>query len=496
MSRKMQPRSIKKNYFYNALLIGLRMLFPLVTYPYVLRVLGPENVGKVNLAISFAMYFSIFAGLGIPQYGIRECARARDDKEALSRVFSELFWLNMVSMIVTSAVYAACFLYVGKMQQEALLYLIVGGIVIMNPFAVEWLYAGVEDYRYISLRSIVFKVASVAALFLLVLHPGDYLVYAGITVFATVGAHTVNMLHSRSYVRLTFRGLQFKKHLKPVMALFFAAFVASIYTRFDLVLLGFLGADKNVAFYNVDRKLSLLATSVVISLSTVLVPRLSYYFKQGMIGEFRRLAEKSINFIYFLGFPIVAGVVLLAPEILHVFGGNEFVEGALSLRLIAPVIVLESLNTFLSLQILLPTGHEGRITLANTIAAVVNLVLNFIFIPLYMHNGITAVLVVTHATLFLFQLYMVRGLVKFHLFKRESFHYIIGSMLVICVSAGIKMMEVGPYRTFLLAVGSSFLIYGLYMILVKDPFVYISFAVIKKNLRRLKGIERPWEEIE
>ena len=496
MNKGVGTRSIKKNYIYNSLLVGLRMLFPLITYPYVLRVLGPENVGKVNLAISFAMYFSIFAGLGVPQYGTRECARARDDSEELSRVFSELFWINIMAMAVTLAAYFSCFFLVEKMQQEALLYLIVGGIVVMNPFSVEWLYAGLEDYRYISLRSIVFKVVSVAALFLLVLKPEHYLIYAGITVFATVGSHLVNMIHSRAYVRLRIRGLSFKKHMKPVLALFFAAFVASIYTRFDLVLLGFLSGDKNVAFYNVDKKLALLATSIVISLSTVLVPRLAYYFKKGMHEDFRRLAEKSINFIYFLGFPIVTGVIILAPEILHVFGGADFVEGALSLRFIAPVIILESMNAFLSLQILLPTGREGRITIASAAAAAVNLGLNVLFIPLYQHNGITAVLVMTHLMLFVFQYLMARGLIRFSLFKRESLHYLTGSLFIFIVCSGVKALGYGPYRTFVLSVSGSFLIYGLYMILVKDPYINISFGMLKNGWSKITGTGRQWEELE
>jgi O-antigen/teichoic acid export membrane protein len=284
--------------------------------------------------------------------------------------------------------------------------------------------------------------------------------------------------------------------MKPVLALFFAAFVASIYTRFDLVLLGFLSGDKNVAFYNVDKKLALLATSIVISLSTVLVPRLSYYFKKGLHEEFRRLAEKSINFIYFLGFPIVTGVVILAPEILHVFGGADFVEGARSLRFIAPVIILESMNSFLSLQILLPTGREGRITVASSAAAAVNLGLNFLFIPLYHHNGITAVLVVTHLTLFFVQYMMARGLIRFSLFKRESLHYLVGSFFVLYVCSGVKALGYGPYRTFVLSVSFSFLIYGLYMVLVKDPYINISFGMLKKGWNKVTGTGRQWEELE
>ncbi len=481
-----ERRSIKKNYFYNSLLVGLRMLFPLITYPYVLRVLGPENVGKVNFAISFAMYFSIVASLGIPQYGIREIARARDDREETSRAFSELLIVNMGAMLVTLLIYSSCFFFVDKMNTDVTLFLMVGIIILLNPFAIEWLYAGFENYRYIALRSIVFKVISVAALFVFVKGPGDYRVYAGITVFAGFGSHLVNMLYSRKFVTFTFRGLDLRRHIKPVMFLFSATFIASVYTRFDIVLLGFLGGDRNVAFYNVDRKLIMMGVSVISALSLVLIPRLSYYFNKGMKDEFAKLAEKSVNFIYFMGLPLSAGVIMLAPEMLHIFGGVKFVQGTLSLRLIAPLILLESLNNFLALQILLPTGNERKITRANVVAAAVNFGLNMALIPLYLHNGTAAVITATHLILFVVLYQMARREINFKLFGRRGMRYLIGTALLVITVFGVKSLGRGTVFTFCASVASAVTVYGFFLLASGDEFVKLSLRAVGKGLDSFK----------
>jgi len=382
-----QIPSIKKNYFYNTAFTIASFLFPLITFPYVARVLGPVYIGKVAFAESIVAYFALFASLGIPLYGIREVAKVRDDKEALNRIFSELFIINLSAMGISVLLFLSLFFLIEKIQAEEVLFLVLGINIVLGAFSIEWLYKGLENYQYITLRSLSFKVISLGLLFLLVRSQDNYVLFAGISVLALSGANILNMIHSRKYVKITLKKIHLRKHIKPIIILFSTSIAISIYINLDKVMLGFLADDKSVGLYTAAIKMNKITLAVVTSLAVVLIPRLSYYIEMNKKDEFLRLANKSLDFVFFLGIPSIIGILLLADNLVLMFSGERFMEAAYTVRILAPIILFIGLSNFFAFQIHLPENREKYNLYSVIVGASTNFFLNLILIPHFKHNG-------------------------------------------------------------------------------------------------------------
>ncbi len=485
--KKQRMPSIKVNYFFNTGLTVLNILFPLVTSLYISRIFGPEGIGKVGFANSFAGYFIMLAGLGIPVYGIKAIAARRDKQDELNRTFSGLFFLNAFAAVLSMILYLSCFIFVEKMRAEALLFIVVGVSIILNAFSIDWFYQGIENYRYITIRSLIIKAASLILIFLAVRYPGDYVIYAGITVIALSGANIWNMIKVGGYVKIQWKNMEVREHIKPVLILFLAAAIGSIYNILDTVILGFLANYKSVGFYNADRKLTSFTIAFVTSLGAVLIPRLSYYIKNGKKSEYRSLAEKSVNFIYFLSLPLLTGIIGLAPEILNVYGGKKFVEGALSLQLIAPIILITSLDAFVGFQVLIPNNLEKSMTIANVFGAVTNLLINFFFIPYFQQNASSAAIFISETVVLAVQIFLGRKFIQFRMFGINSLNYLAGAVLTgLCIYL-IKLFFKNAFLVVGLSLFLSALAYGVFLLIRKDSFIMMIINYIRGIFRPVKN---------
>lgn len=214
----MKQISIKKNFIMNAVLTMSAFIFPLITFPYISRVLSPEGTGKVSFANSVITYFALFAQLGIPTYGIRACARVRDNKEELSRTVQEIFIINMVMTIISYIVFGITLVYVPRLQTERPLFLIMSTTLLFNVVGLDWLYRGLEKYTYITVRSILFKFIALLSMFVLIHQKSDYVIYGGISIFAASASNICNLVNVHRYIQIKPIGkYQFRRHLKPVM---------------------------------------------------------------------------------------------------------------------------------------------------------------------------------------------------------------------------------------------------------------------------------------
>jgi O-antigen/teichoic acid export membrane protein len=191
----MKQTSLKKNFLMNALLTMSTFIFPLITFPYVSRILGPAGTGKVNFATSLITYFSMFAQLGIPTYGIRACAQVRDDREELTRTTHELLLITIVMSIISYIALIIALIFIPRLQADRDMYIIVSFTIILTSIGMEWLYKGLEQYTYITFRSILFKFVALIAMFLLINSKDDYVIYAGISIFAASASSVLNFIN-------------------------------------------------------------------------------------------------------------------------------------------------------------------------------------------------------------------------------------------------------------------------------------------------------------
>ena len=188
-------KSIKVNFIMNVLLTASSIIFPLITFPYISRILLPTGTGKVAFATSVISYFSMLSALGIPVYGIRACAVVRDDKNKLSKIAHEIFIINLTTTVLTYIIFFTCLALIPKLHQDSDLYIICGLTLLFNLLGMEWLYKALEEYSYITTRSIVFKIAALVLMFLLVHAKSDYLIYGAITILAGVGSNIINFIN-------------------------------------------------------------------------------------------------------------------------------------------------------------------------------------------------------------------------------------------------------------------------------------------------------------
>lgn len=213
-----RQKSITVNFIMNILLTISSFIFPVVTFPYVSRVLGPEGTGKVAFATSVISYFAMFAQLGIPTYGIRACAKVRDDKEELIRVTHEILSINLLMSLLVYIFLGISLAAVPRLGQEKALILVISLTILFNAIGVEWLYRALEEYSYIAIRSIAFKVIALAAMFALVRETQDYLIYGGITILASSASNVLNFIRMSRIVGLKpVGGYNFRRHIKAVM---------------------------------------------------------------------------------------------------------------------------------------------------------------------------------------------------------------------------------------------------------------------------------------
>ena len=404
-----EKKSLKLNFIMNAMLTMSSFIFPLITFPYVTRVLGPPGYGKVSFATSLIAYFLIFAQLGIPTYGVRACAKVRDDKRLLTKTAHELLIINLVMSVLSYAVLFLALIFVPKLRQERLLYIVVSLTIMFTTIGMEWLYKALEQYTYITVRSLIFKVVALVAMFYLVRAEDDYVIYGGITILASSASYLMNFIHARKYISLRpMGGYEFKPHLKAVAIFFAMACATTIYTNLDTVMLGFLKTDDDVGFYNAAVRIKTILVSIVTSLGTVLLPRASYYVEHGLMEEFRRISRKALNFVLVAATPMMLYFMLFARQGILLLSGEEFLGAVLPMQIIMPTLLFIGLTNILGIQILVPTGREKMVLYSVMVGAAMDLICNFLLIPKLAATGAAISNMLAEAAVLVFQAAVLR----------------------------------------------------------------------------------------
>ena len=320
-----KQKSLKLNFIMNALLTMSSFIFPLITFPYVSRVLGPTGTGQVNFATSLITYFSMFAQLGIPTYGIKVCAQVRDDHEKLTRTTQELLIINLVMTVISYVAFIIALFAVPKLASDKMLYVVTSSTILLTTIGMEWLYKALEQYTYITIRSIIFKFIGLIAMFMLVRSKNDYIMYAGITVFAASASFILNLLNAHKYIGLKPVGhYNFKRHFKPVAIFFAMSCATTIYTNLDSVMLGFMATNADVGYYGAAVKIKNILVSIVTSLGTVLLPRAAYYIEHQQMDEFKKLSRKALNFVFIIASPMMIYFILFAKQGIFFLSGDAF----------------------------------------------------------------------------------------------------------------------------------------------------------------------------
>lgn len=380
-------KSIKRNFIYNILLNISAVIFPLITAPYVSRVLEPDGVGLFNFANTYAGYFALFAALGIPYYGVRQVALIKDDTAAQTQFVSEIMSISTLVTIICTLLLFLSLIFIPQLNENYVVFVVAGVVLYMTPFKIDWFFRGREEFGYITFRSLVIKTLSVALLFLLVHKKEDLLIYVGLNAACQV----LNDLWN--YVKLYQSGihpyftLSGRIHLKPLFILFSSSIAISVYALLDTIMLGFMRDYTDVGYYNCATHLSKALIPIVTSLSAVMLPRITQYKNQKKWEEISVMVNKSVSLIAFLSFPITLGVISVAPVFIPLFYGSQYYGTILPLQIIIVTVILVGFSNLAGIQILLGLGFDKQFLYSIIVGAVSNFILNLLFIPMFGASG-------------------------------------------------------------------------------------------------------------
>ena len=482
--------SVKLNMIMNAMLTMSSVIFPLITFPYACRILLPEGNGKVTFAVSIVTYFSMFAQLGIPTYGVSVCAKVRDDKKALSRVVHELLFINAIMCVVSYLVFGVALASVPKLANEKNLYMVVSVVIILNTLGVEWLYKALEKYTYITIRSVIFKLIALIAMFMLVHEKEDYVIYGGITIFATSASNILNFLNLRKHIYIRPLGeYQIKRHLKLILVFFSMSVATTIYTNMDTVMLGFMKDDTQVGYYGAAVKIKGILVSLVTSASTVLLPRASYYVEKGMLDEFFRILKKTMHFVVLVALPMTIYFIIYAKEGIYFLSGLEYKDSIIPMQIIMPTLVLIGITNVIGIQMLVPIGKEKKVLQSVIIGAIVDLLLNTI--PRYGASGAALGTLVAEIVVLIWQCIVIREMPVKIFEDIPIYKILVGSGMGVILSIWVKKLEVGLFFILCVSAISFFCAYGLTLLILKETLVCeLSKTLAKKvqqKIQRIKG---------
>ena len=453
-------KSLGSNLIFNILKNIANIIFPLITAPYVARVLNPDSLGLANFASTYAGYFMLVAALGIPNYGIREVSKRRGSKKELSMVFSELFSISILTTVFTSLVFLLTLFLIGQLKHDFIIFLIAGITLFTTPFNIDWFYSGLEDFQYLTIRSLAVKTISVICLFLFVRDEADLIIFVLLNALSGCVNQVWNvlvLLKSGIRIRLGLSGI--RNHVKPLLLLFSSTIAISLYTTVNVLMLGFASTYDQVSYYNQANHLSRAFLAVVTSLSEIMVPRLSFLRASGDWDNINKLVNKSFSLVSFLAVPIAIGIICISPVFIPLFLGEKFIGTVLPLQIMSIIVFVIGLNNISTIQILMGLGYDSKLLKTVMLGAICNVVINLFFIPLWGASGAAVASVLAELVILVVSVYYVLKNTDIRINTiSDMLKSLLGGVLFIPLTIMLKSIFTGWTLVFLLAL-SYFILY-------------------------------------
>lgn len=377
----MSQPSVRKNFIFRASYEVLLLLTPFITTPYIARVLNSDGLGIVSYTGSIMAFFTMFAALGTPQYGMREIARNRDNPEKATQLFWEIELLTVLTSSVCLLVWiGVCIFY---REYSPYLFAIIPTL-LGTMFDISWYFTGYEKVGYTVARNAFFKVLGIILLFAFIRSRNDLLLYVFLTSLTSMlGSLSMWSFLPKMLVKTDLRGLQIRQHFQETLVYFIPTIATSIYTVLDKFLLGIIVNNNDTnGYYDQAGKLYRIINALVFTaLNAVMEARISYLFAHGEDKEIRRRIRRSMDFTMLLGFGGVFGIVGIAKVFVPVFWGPGWEEVETLIYLMAPLTLIIGASYCLGSLYYNPSGNRAQSARYLIVGACVNLILNLLLIP-------------------------------------------------------------------------------------------------------------------
>ncbi len=439
----MSNKGIKQNFFYNSLLTSAGYLFPIITLPYISRVLGVQNIGLCNFIDSIINYFIIFSMMGMALMGVREIARCGSDRKKLDATFSSLLTLNLVTTVLSIVFLVVITCTIPKLWQHWDLMMVGGFKLLFNVLLIEWLFKGLEDFKYITMRTLVLKIFYTLSIFLFVKSKGDYVIYYGLTTLVVVLNAFVNVFYARRFVTFSLKSISFRPFLRTYFIMGAYYIITSMYTSLNVTYLGFVAGDTEVGYYTTATKLFTVSLSVFSAFTAVMLPRMSALIAENNMERYMDLLRRSIQLLLIVALPIIIIVAFNAKFVIRVAAGHGYEGAIVPMIIILPLFIIVGLEQIFIIQGLMPMKKDTAVFINSCIGAVVGIGLNLLLVPHYHSTGSAVVWAVSETAVLLSAVYYLRKFVSLKIDWDELSKIFMTNMPLVLLIAGISYFYSG-----------------------------------------------------
>ena len=478
-------KSVTKNYIYNLAYQILIIILPVITTPYISRVLGVENIGIYSYTLSISAFFILFGSLGVALYGKREIAYMQKDKKRYTIAFWEILILRVITMSISLLIFGLTFARNGEYQNYFKILILE---IIANCIDISWLFQGLEEFKKTVIRNMIVKIVSVVCIFVFVKTREDLTKYFIIYVLSMlIGNGSLWLYLPRFLTKVKLSELNVKKHFKPTFSLFLPQIAVEIYTILDRTMIGLIVNDKSeVGFYDQSQKIIKMLLTVITSLGTVMLPRIANNFANGKKKKINKYMKKSFNMVFCLSFPMIFGIISVSAIFVPKFFGEGYEKVAILMNVISPIILFIGLSNVIGTQYLLPTKRQKEFTISVVFGAVINFIINMSLI--WNHGAIGASIgtVIAEFSVTAVQIYFVRK--DFNVWKilKSSKNYLFASLIMFVVCLVIRSIVRKPYFSMALQVAIGGIVYLAILIILEDKFVFEIIDRFRKKVK-IKG---------
>ena len=482
----MAKKSIAKNYIYNMVYQVLTLILPLITTPYLSRVLGAEGNGIYSYTYAIVTYFILFGSLGVALYGQREIAYAQEYPKKRKRIFIEIVIFRFITIAIATIFYF--FLFV-KGAEYQIYYQILMLELIAAAFDISWFFQGIEEFKKTVIRNVLVRVISVTLVFVIVKTTNDLWKYILIYSLADFLGNLLLWVYLPKYLKGGKIGkIELKRHIVPLLMLFIPQVTNKIYNLLDTTMLGSIVSNKQeTGYYEQSQKVIRLLLTIVTSLGVVMVPRMANTFATGDRKKINSYIKKSFNFVFIISFPMMFGIASISKAFVPIFFGKGYDKAAILIMIFSPMLILMGIENVIGTQYLLPTKRQKEYTISVVSGILVNLILNFIFINLWNSIGASIATIISQLVVDIVQIYYVRNNIKWKPLIRLAVRYLVASSIMFGVCQLVKLISDTGILSVMLQCIVGFSVYIGMLILFRDKFLN---TIIDKIKSKLGGIIR------
>lgn len=478
--------SLTKNYIYNLSFQILKIILPIITTPYISRTLGAENIGIYGYTLSISAYFILFGSLGISLYGQREIAYCQSDKKSCSKIFWEVVIFRLITMMISLTIFGLTFV---RNNQYSVYYKILMLEILGNCIDISWFFQGKEEFKKTVFRNLLVKIISVICIFIFIKNQTDLIKYFLIYVWSILIGNISLWLYLPHYLeKVKISELNIFKHIKPTITLFIPQIAVDVYTILDKTMIGYIISDKSeVGYYEQAQKIIKMLLTIITSMGTVMMPRIANKFSNGEKEKVEKYMKKSFNLVFLLAFPLIFGIIVVSKDFVPIFFGKGYEKVIILMQIISTIILLIGLSNVIGTQYLLPTRRQREYTISLICGAVMNLIMNSIFIYKFGAFGASLGTVIAEFTVTTIQMICIKKDFNLYEIFKLSINYLISALIMFICCYLVNFIGLDPLINVILKVIIGGIVYVVVLLIMKDEFFYEILNRLLINFRSGKN---------